>query len=59
MSEYDNNNNFLEYVRINKFIVHNKKNKEKYLCVNFNSITHKTKNWTLKIECLGKNYRIE
>ena len=59
LSEYDIYNNFLGHVIINKFIIHKRKNKEKYLCVNLNSLIYKTKNWTLNIECLGENYRIE
>ncbi len=59
LSEYDIYNKFLGNVRINKFIEHTRKNKLKYLCVNLNSLIYKTKNWTLNIECLGENYRIE
>ena len=58
LSENDIYNNFLGHVIINKFIIHKRKNKEKYLCVNLNSLIYKTKNWTLNIECLGENYRI-
>ena len=53
------NNNFLRYVKINKFIIHNRKNKEKYLCVNINDLEYATKNYTVKIELLGKYFRIE
>ena len=57
LKEYDLNNNFLGYVKINKFISHKRKNNEKYLCVNLNSLIYNTKNWTLNVDYLGKNYR--
>ena len=60
LGEYDMHNNFLRYVKINKFIVHKKKkNKERYLCVNINDLEYKTKNYTVKIDLLGKNYKVE
>ena len=57
LQNFDIHNNFIEFVKINKFIEHNRKNKEKYLCVNINSLTYKSKKWTLGIECLGKYYK--
>lgn len=52
LEEYDLHGNFLQEVRINKFIKH-----KKYLAVNFNSLKFKTKNWTLDINCIGKTYK--
>lgn len=52
LENYDLHGNFLGYAKINKFIKH-----KKYWAVNFNSLEYNTKNWTLNIDCLGKNYR--
>lgn len=57
LMNYDRHGTFIEYVKINKFIEHKKKDGQKYLCVNFQSIQYATKNWTLNIDCLGKNYK--
>ncbi len=54
LSHYDTHGNFLEFVKINKFIKH-----KGYLAVNFQSLEYKTKNWTLNVDCLGTLYRNE
>ncbi len=52
LKEYDLHENFLGYVKINKFIKH-----KKYLSVNIQSMQYKTKNWSLNVKYLGTLYR--
>lgn len=57
VTEFDIHGSIIEDVKINKFFLHYKKDKTPFVCVNFNSLQHKTKNWTLDADCLGDNYR--
>lgn len=58
LKRYDMHNQFLEDVKINKFIQHKRKeDKQLYLCVNFESLIYKSKNWTLNVNVLDKYYR--
>ena len=56
VGQYDNNDNFIEYVKIRKFLKHTK-NGEERLYVSFESTSFKTKKWTLDIDYLGKFYK--
>lgn len=57
LSEFDIHENFIQYVKINKFIKHNRRDGTEYFSVNFNSLIYKTKNWTLNTDCLGILYK--
>ena len=57
LKQYDVHGQFLQYVKINKFIIHKREDGTKYFCVNFNSLIHKSKNWTLNSDVLGKLYK--
>lgn len=59
LKQYDMHGQILQYVKINKFIVHKRKDGTKYFCVNFNSLIYKSKNWTLNVEVLGEIYKKE
>lgn len=54
LKKYDLHGDFLEYVKINKFIKH-----KEYLAVNLQSLAYKTKNITLNVDLLEKFYKYE
>lgn len=67
VSAYSCHGDFIEYVKIKKFIVHYKNKKSPYnyrknkvfkLFVNFQDLTYNTKNYTVSAEQLGTLYKI-
>lgn len=58
LSSYDRHGNFIENVKINKFIIRYSRNhKCKWIYVNISSLKYKTKNLTIDIDNLEKYYR--
>lgn len=52
LTRYDLHGEFIEHVKINKFIIHRRKDKSKYICVNIQSLKYKTKNLTINTDDL-------
>lgn len=60
LKRYDMHGNFLDIVKINKFILHyHKKTRQPYFCVNVNDLNYKTKNITYNVSYLGNILRKE